>query len=467
MKRILSLILFAALLSGCGKYDDTELRGVIDAQDARITALAAQIAELQQIVDALSAGDFVTGVEPIKEGETTVGITVLFHASANVVILFASSGSGSGISGATVTGGELLLSLVSGATVRLAITPVPELALDKASVLLFPGGNTTVAYTITGGDAGNSVQALVEGLWSAEVVPTDATAGTVSLTAPDPCTDAKVVLMVTSGAGKSSFRTIACTEAHFSVAKASYQAAAEAGQFAVSVNNNLGAFTVEIPQEAAAWLAAPAVSETEVTFALTENTGEERSATVKLKNAAYDAEVSFQVVQADGGTFVWKPVTTAAGVVAGDCVLAYLRQGDSKLLFLSGATALNRNPAAVEAAAAGVTFTGDDITAVDAAYIWKAAASGTNWTFAGSDGLWLIGADKYQGAAVLADLKGYYHSTSSYARTWSFTDDADYGLQMLVTESASRHLSVADEATVWSMMPELKGHIVLYYKTRL
>ena len=467
MKRILTLILFAALLSGCGKYDDTELRGVIDAQDARITALAAQITELQQIVDALSAGDFVTGVEPINEGETTVGITVLFHASANVVILFASSGSGSGISGATVTGGELLLSLVSGATVRLAITPVPELALDKASILLFPGGNTTVAYTTTGGDAGNSVQALVEGLWSAEVVPTDATAGSVSLVAPDPCTDAKVVLMVTSGAGKSSFKTLTCAEARFSVAKSSYPAAAEGGQFTVSVENNLGAFTVEIPQEAASWLAAPAVTESEVTLAVAENTGEERSATVKLRNAAYNAEVSFSVVQADGGSFVWKPVTAAANVVAGDCVLAFLRQSDSKLFFLSGAASINRNPAAVEAAAAGVTFTGDDITAVDAAYVWKVAASGTNWTFAGSDGLWLIGANKFQGAAVLTDLKGYYQATDTYARTWSFVDDATYGLQMLVTESAARHLSVGDDATVWNMVPELKGHIILYYKTRL
>ena len=466
MKKILSFVFLALLTVGCNKYDDSELRGIIDAQDARIEALARQIAELRQITDALSAGDFVTGVEPIKEGEATVGITVVFHTGAPVVIHFASGNSGSGITGATVSEGELLLSLLSGQTVRIAITPVPVLTLEKEAVLLFPGGNATVNYTVTGGDAQNSVQALVEGLWSAEVVPASATAGSVSLTAPDPCSDAKVVLMVTSGAGKSSFKTIACAEARFSVAKNTWPAAAEAGQLQVPVENNLGTFTVEIPQEAT-WLTTESVTETAVTFALTENTGEERSATVKLKNEAYDAELAVEVVQADGGTFIWTPVTTAANVVAGDCILAFLRQSDSKLFFISGATSITRNPVAVEAAAAGVTFSGDDITAVDPAYVWKVAASGSYWTFAGTGNLWLIGANKFQGAAVLSDLKGYYQSTDTYARTWSFVDDVNYGLQMLVTESAARHLSVGDESTVWSMVPELKGHIILYYKTRL
>jgi hypothetical protein len=465
MKKLISILLAFALLAGC-KYDDTELRGQIDTQQARIEALAAEISELRQLLDAVTSGGYVTNVTPIVTSGATVGITVSFRNAPDVTINFGSGSSGSGIRSVVLEDNVLVITLTSDEVVRIPVTTVPVVALEKEQILVFAGGTASVGYTLTGGDSGNKIQLLIEGLWQAEAVATDAQSGKINVTAPDPCTDAKVVVAVASAAGLSSFATLLCAEAHFAVAKTSYKVDAEAGQLKVPVENNLGAFTVEIPS-AATWLTAAEVSETEVTFALTENTSDERKATVKLKNEAYAAEIALEVVQSEGGTFIWKPVTTAAGVKAGDCIITYLRASDSKLLFLSGATAINRNPAAVEAAAAGVTFSGDDITAVDAAYVWTAAASDANWTFAGSNGLWLIGSDKYQGAAVLTDLKGYYDPGSTYARTWSFTEDATYGLQMMVTVSAGRHLSVADDATLWSMLPELKGKIILYYKTRL
>lgn len=71
--------------------------------------------------------------------------------------------------------------------------------------------------------------------------------------------------------------------------------------------------------------------------------------------------------------------------------------------------------------------------------------------------------------AVLTDLKGNYHTTNTYSRNWYFEDDATHGMQMKVTESAGRQLTIADAATTWTMNPtaERNGKIVIYYKTRL
>ena len=467
MKKILTALCLAALLIGCEGYDDTQLKGEIAEQNDLIEELAGQIAELRQLVDALSAGDYVTGVDPIVQDNVTVGITISFKNSPSVQILFATGGSSNGISSAALEGSVLVITLTSNEVVRIPVTSVPVITLEKETVLVFAGNSATLTYTVAGGDDGNSVQTLVEGLWAASAAPTGAGAGSITVTAPNPCVAAKVVAVVTSGAGLSSFKTLECLEARFSVAKASYGVASDAGQLKVPVENNIGAFTVEIPTEAT-WLSATATEE-EVTFTVEENTGSERQATVKLKNAAYQAEVSFKIVQEDGGTYVWKHITSADQVVAGDCILAYLRASDSKLLFISGAAAINRNPVAAEAATAGVTIEGGDITSVNSAYIWKASASGDYWNFAGSNGLYLIGCDKYQGVAVLTDLKGNYHTTNTYSRNWYFEDDATHGLQMKVTESAGRQLTIADAATTWTMNPtgERNGKIVIYYKTRL
>ena len=468
MKKILALFLLLSIAAwtGCKKYDDTELRNQLSGQSERIEALAAEITELRQLVDALSGGGYVTAVTPVGEEGAATGITVSFSNAPDVQILFATSGAGTGIRSVTLEDDALAITLSTDETVRIPIRTVPVLTLARDTVLVFPGAAASVAYTLSGGDAGNSLHLFVEGLWKADIVVADAHSGQLSLTAPDPCSEAKVVVTVASAAGLSCFRTIYCAQARFSVAQASYKMAPDAGQIVVPVDNNLGAFTVDLPAEAD-WLSLEAVSEDAVNLAVTENTGDGRSATVKLKNEAYGVEVTFAVVQEEGGTFIWTPVTTLDGVKAGSCLLAYYRSSDEALFFLSGATSLDRNPLAASATDAGVTFSGEVITAAGADYVWTVAASGSNWTFSGSNGLWLIGANKFQGVAVLSDLNGYYTSQgSTYARTWSFVEESPSGLRMMVTESETRHLAVPDADTKWVLQPDLNGYIILYYKTR-
>lgn len=463
MKKILTILAAAALLFSCVGYDDTALRGELDSQDERIESLAREIAELRQILDAVKAGDCVTGVEEISSEGVTTGIKVLFRSSPAVTILFSFPTDADGVVNAELKDGALVFTLGSGDKLSLPVASAPVLSIERENVLVFPGKTVELSYEISGGDSKNSVQLFVEGLWEAGV-----SGDAISITAPSPCQEAKIVVMATSGAGLSSFATIVCSEARLAPSKAAWTVGSDAGTLEVPVSTNLSAFDVVI-EEGVLWLREESATKESVRLAYDANEGDARSAKVTLRNVESLAETEFTVSQEEGGTFIWKPVSKAESVVQGECIVTYIRKSDSKQFFLSGATSLTRNPALVEAAEAGVTFNESDITAVNPDYTWKIAASGDYWTLEGKGGLYLVACDKFQGVAVISDLKGYYQSTNAYTRDWSFLDDADNGMQMKVTESAGRQLTIGDTATAWNMTPtaERNGGIILYYKTRL
>ncbi len=378
----------SALFACCGKDDNASLRKEIDDQDARIEALASEVAEIRQIVQALASGDYVTGVDPIVESGVTTGLTISFHSSQSVRILFTGTGSANGISSASLEDSVLVITLSSGEELRLPVTTVPVLSIARDTVFALPGATESLSYTISGGDSGNSITLFMEGSWTARHVQADAKSGKITLTAPNPCTDAKLVVVVASSAGLSSFRTVICRK-----------------------------------------------------------------------------EVQQEVID----TFVWEPVSKAADIAAGNCILAFFRDSDSKRLFLSSADELNTNPPAVDADAAEIVFQGNNITAVNKSYVWTVSASGSYWQFAGNDGLYLIACNKYQGVAVWKNLNARYYTTNTYARTWYFTDDTSKGMQMMVSESSTRQLTIPDSENVWSMLPanEKTGHIILYYKKQI
>lgn len=463
MKKIVAILTMTALLVCCSSYDDTSLREEIDSQDARIESLVKEIADLRKILDTVKAGDCVTGVEEISSDGVTTGIKVLFKNSPAVTIMFSFSGSSDGVVDAKVQDGKLVFILSGGDRLSIPVMSAPVLELEREKVLVFPGKTVELPYELSGGDSGNSVQIFVEGLWEAEV-----SQNVISITAPSPCQDAKIVVVATSGAGLSSFGTIMCSEASLAPAKASWAVSADAGALEVPVTTNLDSFDVVIGEDAG-WLRFDSFAAGTMRLVYDANEGNDRSAAVTLKDDSSQAEAAFTVSQEEGGTFVWKPVTKADSVVEGECIVSYLRKSDSKQFFLSGGAALNRNPALVEAEGAGITFDNSDITAVNPDYAWTIASSGDYWTLSANEGLYLIACDKFQGVAVLSDLKGYYQNTNTYTRNWSFLDDADYGMQMKIPESAGRQLTIGDTATTWNMTPtgERNGGIILYYKTRL
>ena len=101
MKRTGFVILFAviALLSGCSKYDDTDIRNQISDINGRLEKLEqlcgrlnTNVVALQSIVEALQHNDHVTSVEPIREGDKTIGYTIVFSKSGSITIYHGKDG---------------------------------------------------------------------------------------------------------------------------------------------------------------------------------------------------------------------------------------------------------------------------------------------------------------------------------------------------------------------------------------
>ncbi len=83
----------AAILSGCEKYDDTDVRSDISDLRNRVTALEtwcetakSQIGSLQGLVTALEGKNFITGVTPVMEGSQEVGYTITFQTGNPITI---------------------------------------------------------------------------------------------------------------------------------------------------------------------------------------------------------------------------------------------------------------------------------------------------------------------------------------------------------------------------------------------
>ena len=92
-KLLILALATATMLSGCKKYDDTDVRNDIKDLQNRVTALETwcetakgQISSLQGLVTALESKNFITGVTPIMEGAEEVGYTITFQTGNPITI---------------------------------------------------------------------------------------------------------------------------------------------------------------------------------------------------------------------------------------------------------------------------------------------------------------------------------------------------------------------------------------------
>lgn len=87
------IILIAAIITACSKYDDSDIQKQIDELSLRLEALEQscddindRIDALQKLVDALEANDFITSVETIIEDGSEVGFIINFSYSDPITI---------------------------------------------------------------------------------------------------------------------------------------------------------------------------------------------------------------------------------------------------------------------------------------------------------------------------------------------------------------------------------------------
>ena len=101
MKRLTFYLLavFATLVVGCEKFDDSALWDKINSLEGRIAALEqlcsqmnTNITSLQTVVEALQDNDYVTNIAPITQGDKTIGYTITFSKSGSVTIYHGKDG---------------------------------------------------------------------------------------------------------------------------------------------------------------------------------------------------------------------------------------------------------------------------------------------------------------------------------------------------------------------------------------
>ena len=168
-------------------------------------------------------------------------------------------------------------------------------------IACMPGASVLVSYTITGGDDETAIEAWGDGGWSATVIRSNSTSGSIKITAPADATSGKVVVLATSGAGGVKMKTLLFTEGVLTNINDTYGVDWEACSLQIKLQTNLN-YYVNIPATAKSWITleetrATLRSET-LTFNIAENSEEmPRSAVIELIGVCGDILQSFEIEQ--------------------------------------------------------------------------------------------------------------------------------------------------------------------------
>lgn len=74
---------------------------------------------------------------------------------------------------------------------------------ETQGITCTPGVTVRIAYTISGADSSTQIHCIADQGWTAEIEPQDSKSGNLAVTAPDPMTDAKVLVFACAGDGRS------------------------------------------------------------------------------------------------------------------------------------------------------------------------------------------------------------------------------------------------------------------------
>lgn len=187
--------------------------------------------------------------------------------------------------------GYVYFVLSNGETIIVPKAQKLEIVFEETEEIACLSGQTLrLSYTLTGADPETVIECIPKGAWEADVEITDYASGCVAVTAPNPMTDGKVVVLANNSAGFSDMKILTFTEGTLTVADDSYELDGNASVLEIEVTTDLD-YTVHIPEDAASWLSmAPATKSTMRTETLSlsvqeyEHSGPDRSALVELKS---------------------------------------------------------------------------------------------------------------------------------------------------------------------------------------
>ena len=171
---------------------------------------------------------------------------------------------------------------------------------ETKNIACLPGKNITVTYETTGAQGEVIVMCLAENGWEATV--SGSVSGEITITAPDPMTNGKVLVFATDEMGQSAIKALTFTEGTLTLVTAAYEVEAEGGIINVPVTTNMD-YEVYIPEDAQSWLSqimtkAVSMRTDTLQFSATTNPDEfPRTANVELRDAMGDTIQTFTIVQ--------------------------------------------------------------------------------------------------------------------------------------------------------------------------
>lgn len=115
------------------------------------------------------------------------------------------------------------------------------------------GETKVIEYTIVNGSTETLVKVFGQNGWNAKVQKTDASKGTIVVTAPSPLVEGEVVVLVYEGDSKTVVRFLNFVKGTISAPKEAYSFSGKEGTYEVNLDTNVD-YDVNIPAEASSWL---------------------------------------------------------------------------------------------------------------------------------------------------------------------------------------------------------------------
>lgn len=152
--------------------------------------------------------------------------------------------------------------------------------------ILNAGGTTTVSYTITNATDATIVKTISQDGWKATVQPISTSAGTITITAPDPITESEILVFANDGSYRTAMASLNCTKGQILIADNSFNVDVNGGIQDVHILTNIN-YTIDIPNDAKSWISVietRAMREETISFQIEPNEGTPRFATIVLRD---------------------------------------------------------------------------------------------------------------------------------------------------------------------------------------
>lgn len=146
--------------------------------------------------------------------------------------------------------------LIDGTEITIPKKEALSIMFDSSDLINISAGETkSISYAITSSAESVRIETYEQAGWTVKLNKTTDKSGTMSITAPIPISDGKIMVVLTDNYDNCYIKTITMTGvgSYITTVNDSYTAQSLGGQFAINVNTNTE-YTVLIPEEAQSWL---------------------------------------------------------------------------------------------------------------------------------------------------------------------------------------------------------------------